>query len=162
MLVGLETFNYHIALNNGFMDLPGFIERIASLGVEGVQLNSGYLNSFLEADPTRTGQLRDMAADFGFFVEVDTKGTDPSYLTRMLQTCHALGADVLRTYVSCGGDLGQELSSCTGPSPGSAAGLPGSRRTHCPGKPRIRNFAGDTRSRGSGGERMGRDSRGYR
>lgn len=106
----METFSYHLALNQGRMDLPGFIARCAELGLEGVQLNMGYLARFLQANPAGIRQVREMAAGLGLFLEVDDSGTDPAHLTGMLNLCRELGADVLRTYVSLGGNLAEELA----------------------------------------------------
>jgi sugar phosphate isomerase/epimerase len=114
MLLGLETFSYHLAFGMGAMDIPGFIERCATFGLDGVQLNMGHLGPFLARDRHREQQVREMIAGLGLFVEIDSRGTDPKHLTNMLRLCHALGADVLRTYVSCGGDLAQELAQAPG------------------------------------------------
>ena len=108
MLLGMETFSYHLAFGAG-MDIPRFIERCAELGLDGVQLNMGQLGPFLGGDSGRARQVRERAAALGLFVELDTRGTDPAHLAEMLRLCHAIGGDVLRTYVSCGGDLAQEL-----------------------------------------------------
>ncbi|PIX38591.1 MAG: sugar phosphate isomerase/epimerase [Armatimonadetes bacterium CG_4_8_14_3_um_filter_58_9] len=110
MLLGLETFSFHLAFSAGEMDIPAYIERCASLGLDGVQLNMGHLGPFLRADSGRVRQVREMAAARGLFVEVDSRGTDPAHLANMLRLCRDLGADVLRTYVSCGGDIAQELA----------------------------------------------------
>jgi len=110
MQLGMETFSYHIAFGTGEMDIFGFIERCASFELDGVQLNMGQLGPFLRADSDRVRQVREMTAALGMFVEVDTRGTDPAHLTAMLRLCNDLGADVLRTYASCSGDLAQELA----------------------------------------------------
>ncbi len=112
--LGLETFSYHLALGRGRMDIPGFISRCAELGLAGAQLNTRYLEPFLEADPAGARKVRERAAALGLFVEVDSRGTDPVHLTRMLRLCQSIGADVLRTYVSCGGDLALELARAPG------------------------------------------------
>ena len=110
MQLGLENFSYHLAFSAGEMDILSYIERCASLGLDGVQLNMGQLGPFLRAGCDRTGQVREAAAARGMFVEVDSRGTDPAHLANMLRLCSDLGADVLRTYASCGGDLAQELA----------------------------------------------------
>ncbi len=112
MLLGMETFSYHLAFQAGEMDVFGFIQRCAALGLDGVQLNAegpgpGHLGSY---NPGHLQAIREMTEDLGLFVEVDTQGTDPQHLANMLNICNALGADVLRLFVSCGGDLAQELS----------------------------------------------------
>ena len=110
MRLGLETFSYHLAFGAGEMDIFAFIERCVSLGLDGVQLNMGQLGPFLQADSGRARDVREMAVAEGLFVEVDSRGTDPAHLASMLRICSDVGADVLRTYVSCGGDLVQELA----------------------------------------------------
>ena len=112
MLLGMETFSYHLSFQAGKMDVFDFIERCAEFGLDGVQLNTegpgpGHLGGH------ELGHLREvriMTQDLGLFVEIDTQGTDPEHLAKMLSICEAVGADVLRLYVSCGGDLTQELS----------------------------------------------------
>ena len=112
--LGMETFSYHLALAAGRMDVPGFVTRCAELGLDGVQLNMGYFGPFLKANPAGVRKVREMTTGFGMFVEVDTWGTDPAHLTDMLSLCKAVGADVLRTYASRGGDLAQELGQAPG------------------------------------------------
>ena len=112
MLLGMETFSYHLAFAAGEMDVYSFIERCAEFGLDGVQLNVngpnlGHLGG---GEPGHLREIRRMTEGFGMFVEVDSRGTDPAHLANMLRLCEAVGADVLRTYVSCGGDLTQELA----------------------------------------------------
>ena len=108
--LGMETFSYHLAIASGRMDILGFITRCAELGLDGVQLNTGYLTPFLKGNSTGLAKIRELTEGFGLFVEVDTRGTDPAHLTDMLGLCKSIGADVLRTYASCGGDLVRELA----------------------------------------------------
>ncbi len=59
MLLGLETFSYHLAFAYRKMDVFGFIQRAADLGLDGVQLNIevcyGYLAPFRIAQPKGYG-----------------------------------------------------------------------------------------------------------
>jgi sugar phosphate isomerase/epimerase len=105
----METFSYHLAFAAGRMDIRGFIRRCAEFGLEGVQLNMGHFGPLLRGTPTAAREVREMTTGYGMFVEVDTRGTDPAHLTEMLNLCKAVGADVLRTYASCGGELTREL-----------------------------------------------------
>lgn len=112
MLLGMETFSYHLAFQARKMDVFDFIRRCAELGLDGVQLNAegpgpGHLGSH---DIGHLQAIRNMTRDLGLFVEVDTQGTDPKHLATMLSICDGVGADVLRTFASCGGDLVQELT----------------------------------------------------
>ena len=116
MFLGLETFSYHSWFGQGTMDVFGFIERCAQLGLDGVQLNVNGRNFGHVGgdDPGRIREIRQMIEDLGLFVEIDSRGMQPGHLTTMLRLCEAVGADVLRTYASCGGDLAQELAEAPG------------------------------------------------
>lgn len=111
MLLGLETFSYHLAFAYGEMDIFNFIERTANLGLDGVQINvEGQYLSHLGSDDS--GFLRDVRAmihQYDMFVELDTCGTKPEGLARVLGICHQLGADKMRVYSSVGGDVKNEL-----------------------------------------------------
>ncbi|MFH1008502.1 MAG: sugar phosphate isomerase/epimerase family protein [Candidatus Latescibacterota bacterium] len=111
MLLGLETFSYHLAFAYGKMDVFAFIKRVAELGLDGVQINVegadlGHLGS---GDPTFLRDVRAMADALGLYVELDTCDTDPQNVTRVLHVCHALGAEKMRIYSSIGGDVKEEL-----------------------------------------------------
>ena len=115
VLLGLETFSYHKAFAFGTMNIFSFIERAHSLGLDGVQINVfgatwGHLGSNSRA---RLRDVRALTEDLGMFVEIDTNGTDPDHLADALGLCEAIGADVLRTYASFGGDLAQELKQAS-------------------------------------------------
>jgi sugar phosphate isomerase/epimerase len=102
MLLGLETFSYHLALGRGRMDIFGFIERTVKLGLDGVQVNigpattsRGHLGS---DDPGLLREVREAVTASGMYIEIDTRGTDPVFLKRILTLCSGIGADVLRLY----------------------------------------------------------------
>ena len=116
MLIGLETFSYHAWFGQGAMDAFAFIERSAELGLGGVQLNvnGGNFGHVGGDDPGRLREIRQTIEALGLFVEIDSRGMDPDHLTAMLHLCSAVGADTLRTYASCGGDLEQELAEAPG------------------------------------------------
>ena len=116
MLLGLETFSYHRWFGRGSMDVFAFVDRCGELGLDGVQLNVNgpNLGHFGGGDPGRLREVRQLVDQHGMFVEIDSRGTDPQHLAAMLGICHAVGADVLRTYASCGGDLAQELAEAPG------------------------------------------------
>lgn len=111
MLLGLETFSYHLAFAYGKMDVFGFIKRTAELGLDGVQINVegsdlGHLGS---EDPGFLRDVRAMTDELGMFVELDTCDTNPENLARVINVCKALGADRMRVYSSVGGNVKQEL-----------------------------------------------------
>ena len=112
MQIGLESFSYHLAFALGRMDIFGFLRRTADLGLDGVQINvvRGPVWGHLGGDSRdHLEKVRAMARELGLFIEIDTRGTDPGHLSQALDVCHALGADVLRTFVSLGGDMDEEL-----------------------------------------------------
>jgi sugar phosphate isomerase/epimerase len=111
MLLGLETFSYEMAFYFGTMNVFDFIQRTHELGLDGVQINlvGRNWNHLGGAEPGHLREVRRMIESLGMFVEVDMRGTDPERLTKSLRVCEALGADVLRTYASVGGDLAEEL-----------------------------------------------------
>ena len=111
MLLGLETFSYHLAFAYGEMNIFGFIERVSQLGLDGAQINVegtglGHLGS---EDPGFLRDVRAMTDALGLYVELDTCDTNPQNLTRVLNVCNALGADRMRVYSSVGGDVKEEL-----------------------------------------------------
>jgi len=111
MLLGLETFSYHLAFAYGKMNIFDFIQRTAELGLDGVQINvEGHDLAHLgSADPGFLREVRATIDGLGLFVELDTCDTNPDNLTRVLNICKALGADKMRVYSSIGGDVKKEL-----------------------------------------------------
>jgi len=111
MLLGLETFSYHLAFAYGEMDIFDFIRRTAELGLDGVQINveGADLAHLGSDDPEHLASVRSLTEELGMFVELDTCDTDPQNLTRVLGICRALEADRMRVYSSVGGDLDAEL-----------------------------------------------------
>jgi len=111
MLLGLETFSYHLAFAHGKMDVFDFIRRTAELGLDGVEINveGQDLAHLGSEDPGFLRDVRAMIGEFGLYVELDTCDTNPKNLTRVLDICRALGADRMRVYSSVGGDVRAEL-----------------------------------------------------
>ena len=112
MLLGLETFSYHLAFAYGKMSIFDFIERTAELGLDGVQVNveGADLAHLGSDDPGFLRQVRQAIDGLGLFVELDTCGTDKDTLIRVLEICRALGSDRMRVYSSVGGCLRDELA----------------------------------------------------
>lgn len=111
MLLGLETFSYHLAFAYGKMNIFDFIQRATELGLDGVQINveGPDLAHIGSDDPGFLREIRETIDGLGLFVELDTCGTDPSNLTRILNICRSLGSDRMRVYASVGGCLKKEL-----------------------------------------------------
>ena len=111
MLLGLETFSYHLAFAYGKMDIFDFIKRTAEFELDGVEINieGADLAHLGSDDPGFLRDVRAMTDELGLYVELDTCDTNPQNLTRALDICKALGADRLRVYSSVGGDVKEEL-----------------------------------------------------
>lgn len=111
MLLGLETFSYHLAFAYGKMNIFNFVERTAALGLDGVQINveGDDLAHLGNDDPGFLREVQATIEDLGLFVELDTCDTNPRNLIRVLEICNALGADKMRVYSSVGGDVKEEL-----------------------------------------------------
>lgn len=117
MKIGLETESYHLHFQNGRMDIFDFIRRTAELGLDGVQINIikdknldpewGTLGS---DDPEHLLKVRKEIEKYGLYVEIDARGTEPKKFKKIIKAAHILGADVIRTYVSCGGNLEEEMA----------------------------------------------------
>ena len=111
MLLGLETFSYHLAFAYGRMDVFDFIKRTAEFELDGVEINieGADLAHLGSDDPGFLRDVRAMTDELGLYVELDTRDTNPQNLTRALNICKALGADRLRVFSSVGGDVKEEL-----------------------------------------------------
>jgi sugar phosphate isomerase/epimerase len=103
MKVGLDTYCYQVAHAAGTYDVFRVIDRAASLGVEGLQINiNGRNGRFLGADPGdahHVRKVRDALEENGLFVEVAGRSTRPDMLGWQLRLCSDLGAGILRTVV---------------------------------------------------------------
>jgi sugar phosphate isomerase/epimerase len=112
MLIGLESFSYHLAFAYGKMNVLGFIKRTADLGLDGVEIlaEGDDLCHLGSDDPGFLREVRALIDGLGLYAELDTCDTDPRRLTRALHICHALGADRLRVYSSVGGEVKREIA----------------------------------------------------
>ncbi len=111
MLIGLETFSYHLAFAYGKMNVFDFIQRTAGLGLDGVEIliEGDDLAHLGSDDPGFLREVRAAIDERGLYAELDTCNTHPASLTRALKICRALGADRLRVYSSVGGDVKREI-----------------------------------------------------
>ena len=111
MLLGLETFSYHLAFAYGGMDVFSFIERTHGFGLDGVQINAeGFDMGHLGGDdPGFLKEVRSAIDEYQMYVEVDSNIATSEHLSKMLGVCNILGADKLRVYASMGGDIKEEL-----------------------------------------------------
>ncbi|MBT2605957.1 sugar phosphate isomerase/epimerase [Bacillus sp. ISL-53] len=108
MKIGLETESYHLQFITGRMDIFSFIRKTAELGLDGVMINIvpwpglsgwGTLESF---EPEYLERVRKEIQKYGFFAEIDTNGSDPEHLIKVIEAAHRIGADVIRTYTCLG------------------------------------------------------------
>ena len=104
MKIGLETESYHLQFITKRMDVFGFIRKTAELGLDGVMLNIipwpgkehiAVLESFEDEYLERVKQE---IQKYNLFAEIDTNGTEPEHLTKVIEVAHKIGADVIRTY----------------------------------------------------------------
>jgi len=113
MKIGLETESYHLQFITKKMDVFSFIQKTAELGLDGVMLNIipwpekehiCVLESFEDEYLERVKKEIDK---YNMFAEIDTNGTDPEHLEKIIKVAHKIGADVIRTYV-CMGEFSPE------------------------------------------------------
>ncbi len=111
MLLGLETFSYHLAFGYGKMDIFDFIRKTVEFGLDGVEINveGDDLAHLGSEDPGFLAEVRALTEAHNLYVELDTRDTNPQNLTRVLKICSALGADRMRVFSSMGGDVQGEL-----------------------------------------------------
>ncbi len=121
MKIGLETESYHLHFQNGRMNIFDFIKKTVELGLDGVQINTIAFpgDKFIHpiwgtlggADADHLEKVKNEIQKNGLFVEIDARGVEPERLKEVIAVAHEIGADVIRTYISCGGDLEEELRS---------------------------------------------------
>ncbi|MTK14290.1 MAG: sugar phosphate isomerase/epimerase [Clostridiaceae bacterium] len=109
MKIGLETESYHLLFQNGRMDIFDFIKKTAELGLDCVMINIiqdknldpnwGTLGS---DNPEHLEKVRKEIEKYGLCAEIDTKGTEPEHLAKVIKVAHKIGADVIRTYCCFG------------------------------------------------------------
>ena len=108
MKIGLETESYHLQFITKRMDVFQFIRKTAELGLDGVMLNIipwpgkehiAVLESF---EPEYLERVKKEIQKYGLFAEIDTNGTDPKHLAKVIEVAHKIGADVIRTYCCFG------------------------------------------------------------
>ncbi len=109
MKLGLETESFHYLFQNGKMDIFDFIRKTAELGLDGVMINIIYDKNLdpnwgtLGSDDTEhLEKVRKEIEKYNLYAEIDTKGTDPEHLAKVIDVAHKIGADVIRTYICFG------------------------------------------------------------
>lgn len=112
MKLGLETESCHLLFQQQGMDIFGFIDLTAELGLEGVQINvipdlnlHPTWGTLASIDPTYLAKVRKAIEGRGFFCEIDSRGTTSEELEPVLRVAHALGATRVRSYVRFPGNV---------------------------------------------------------
>lgn len=102
MQLGLDSYSYHLAfgVHPDFkprrpMSLFDLIERVAELGLDGLQIDPMHLAS---RDRVYLAEVRAAAAERELFLEHGAMGLAPAYLRRELKVCARLGSPILRTF----------------------------------------------------------------
>ena len=98
------SFNFHRRYRKGF-DVFSLIDAAVDLGLSGIHisLNDENYRWIGGTAPDLLRAVREAIQANGLFVEIDTSGTDPGHLIKLLNAARALGADRLRTYVTVRG-----------------------------------------------------------
>jgi sugar phosphate isomerase/epimerase len=103
MKLGLITWDYRFAMGrkvcdyNGpaVMDLFGFVDRVAELGLDGFMVESEWI-----PDDEMGKKLREYAEKRGLYIELGSWGVEIPVLERNIRLAHLLGAEILRTALS--------------------------------------------------------------
>ncbi|PAF49333.1 sugar phosphate isomerase [Helicobacter sp. 13S00401-1] len=106
MQIGLETESMHLWLQNGRMDIFGFIDFANELGCDGVLINIikdygldpewGTLGS---DDPSHLKKVRERLEKYGMFCQIDSKGFEIKKFKKIIKVCEVLNVDIVRSYV---------------------------------------------------------------
>lgn len=113
MKIGLDTESCHLLFHNGRIDIFGFIEKAAQLGMDGVMINIIYIPGDKKhihpkwgclggGDYEHLQKVKNHLKKNGLYAELAMRGTEPERITEALEVAHTLGADLLRTYCCFG------------------------------------------------------------
>ncbi len=99
--LGLHSFSFdhHFRHAAGF-DVFALIDTAVRLGFSGLHISMNDEN-YRWIGGTESERLRAVGAAVrrhGLYLEIDTSGTEPGHLAKLMRACRALGADRLRTY----------------------------------------------------------------
>ena len=103
---------HHFAHKPGF-DTITFSELARSMGFQGISLslNDENYRHLGGRGAKRIDRLRTYLKTHGMSLEVDTSGTAPTHMLKMLDVAHRMGATCLRTYTRHGGGLGDMMQN---------------------------------------------------
>ena len=104
MLLGLHSWSFYRSFADGAVDLPGFVELAAGLGVDGVEIAPDHVADWgalaaLGARATDLGLYADLDDSTGLVHEGDAADAHARHIEGMLRAAAALGAQNLRTFV---------------------------------------------------------------
>jgi sugar phosphate isomerase/epimerase len=105
MLIGFSA--YSLRFSAGFwhrerrMTAFDLLNVAKEVGADGAMLNPHF---FPEPFERSLEEASGLARDLGLFIEIETGGTDPEHLRRMIDASKSLGASVLRTFIGGGLD----------------------------------------------------------
>jgi 3-oxoisoapionate decarboxylase len=115
MKIGLDSESCHLLFHNGLIDIFGFIKKAAELELDGIMINiiggmDGDNDEYIHPrwgclggeDPLHLEKVRKELCNYGLYVEVAMRGTDPDYLAEAIEITHKIGGDLLRTYCCFG------------------------------------------------------------
>lgn len=104
--VGLDTESLHLWLQNKKMDIIDFIETAHEFGLDGVMINliqdynlDPEWGSLGSNAPEHLERVKFTLQKYNMYAELATKGLEYDHLLRVIQVAHAVGADIIRTYI---------------------------------------------------------------
>ena len=94
MLIGFSAYSLRFSAER--MTAADLLRITREVGADGVMLSPHF---FPEPHERSFKEVRELAREWGLFVELETGGTDPDHLRRMIDASTFLGASVLRTFI---------------------------------------------------------------
>ncbi|MEO3417182.1 TIM barrel protein [Roseovarius sp. CAU 1744] len=114
--LGLHTYSFE----NHFRYAPGFdvfdfirLARFLKLSGVHISMNDEHYRWVGGTSVEQLHRVGKAVRDAGLFLEVDTSGTDPAHLARVLKASREMGADRLRTYTAHTGTPEEQLAKTT-------------------------------------------------
>lgn len=105
MKIGLESESMHLWIQNGRMDILGYIDFAKEIGVDGVIINIvkdygldenwGALGS---DDEKHLLKIKAKLDEYNMYCEIDTKGFEYEKFAKVVRVANILGAKIIRSY----------------------------------------------------------------
>lgn len=103
MKLGVFSYSYHLAFGKHDIFKPSqpitifdFMEKMARLGVDGIQIDIMHLES---AEDAYLEKVADFAKERNLTIEYGSTGIEDEHMLRELQIAHKLGAKLMRTFM---------------------------------------------------------------